>query len=405
MWRVAAAGGPAELWFQSPLLLGTGDFGPASRSARTGSPSARTNSSSPTQRAGGSFGSASTRTEVRAPQRCSRKARPSCRDGIAFDVHGNVWVAVIAQSTIVSVSPSGTITTVATAADGLDWASSLAFGKDHDLWAVNFAIGPPGGPGPALLPLAVEVKGSRSLGASPPHAPSSLTARRRAGCAGGAGLARHARRGPSGADGSVLNHGPDTGATDQAGAPRSNRRGQERAAPPDGAPLPSRSPERLHPLATVRERWSLVAGGGGNRTRARFQSAQRRPQPGVAESLRPSARSIASSSDSAAPAASSDASRSGPSAASSLASVCRSSASSRIFVGSTETRRQFLRSAEQTSARAGVAGLGFQRGDAEQRVELAPRPARSRSRPPARGGRSRVRGRGHRGRVLPSRGC
>jgi sugar lactone lactonase YvrE len=80
-------------------------------------------------------------------------------DGIAFDVHGNVWAAVIAQSTIVRVSPSGTVTTVATASDGLDWASSIAFGKDHDLWAVNFAIGPPGGPGPALLRLAVGVKG------------------------------------------------------------------------------------------------------------------------------------------------------------------------------------------------------------------------------------------------------
>jgi hypothetical protein len=74
-------------------------------------------------------------------------------------VHGNVWAAVIAQSTIVSVSPSGAVTTVATAADGLDWASSIAFGKNDDLWAVNFAIGPPGGPGPALLRLAVGVKG------------------------------------------------------------------------------------------------------------------------------------------------------------------------------------------------------------------------------------------------------
>jgi sugar lactone lactonase YvrE len=80
-------------------------------------------------------------------------------DGIAFDVHGNVWVAVISQSTIVRVSPGGDIATIATAADGLDWASSIAFGKEHDLWAVNFAIGPPGGPGPALLRLAVGVKG------------------------------------------------------------------------------------------------------------------------------------------------------------------------------------------------------------------------------------------------------
>ena len=80
-------------------------------------------------------------------------------DGIAFDVHGNVWAAVIAQSTIVRVSPSGEITTMATAADGLDWASSIAFGKTGELWVVNFAIGPPGGPGPALLRLDIGVKG------------------------------------------------------------------------------------------------------------------------------------------------------------------------------------------------------------------------------------------------------
>ena len=80
-------------------------------------------------------------------------------DGIAFDVHGNVWAAVIAQSTIVRVSPTGEVTTIATDADGLDWASSIAFGKNGDLWAVNFAIGPPGGAGPALLRLDVGTKG------------------------------------------------------------------------------------------------------------------------------------------------------------------------------------------------------------------------------------------------------
>ena len=45
------------------------------------------------------------------------------------------------------MSPTGEVTTIATHADGLDWASSIAFGKNGDLWAVNFAIGPIGGPG------------------------------------------------------------------------------------------------------------------------------------------------------------------------------------------------------------------------------------------------------------------
>lgn len=80
-------------------------------------------------------------------------------DGIALDVHGNVWVAVIVQSRIVRVSPLGDIETVATAADGLDFPSSLAFDKNGDLWAVNFAIGPAGGAGPGLLRFSVKAKG------------------------------------------------------------------------------------------------------------------------------------------------------------------------------------------------------------------------------------------------------
>ena len=77
VWRVPAGGGPAEPWFQSPLLLGSGIFEFGFRLARTGSPSARTSSSSPTRKVGGCFGSASTRTELRGPPRCSQKARPS----------------------------------------------------------------------------------------------------------------------------------------------------------------------------------------------------------------------------------------------------------------------------------------------------------------------------------------
>ena len=57
---------------------------------------------------------------------------------------------MIAQSAIRTVNPGGSIATVATAADGLDWASSIAFGTSHgehgSLYAVNFAIGPPGEP-------------------------------------------------------------------------------------------------------------------------------------------------------------------------------------------------------------------------------------------------------------------
>jgi sugar lactone lactonase YvrE len=84
-------------------------------------------------------------------------------DGIALDAHGNAYIAVITQSTVVRVTPDGAIEPVAAASDGLDWPSSVAFGPDGDgpLYAVNFAIGTqfgsPPGAGPALL--AIDVSG------------------------------------------------------------------------------------------------------------------------------------------------------------------------------------------------------------------------------------------------------
>jgi sugar lactone lactonase YvrE len=161
VWRIPATGEPAELWFQSPLLEGDGSFGFGVPLGANGIAFRQ----SELVVGNTEFGRL-VRIEIEPDGSAGvvsvLAADPALLgvDGITFDVHGNVWAAVIAQSMIVSVSPSGDdITTVATAADGLDWASSIAFGRNDDLWAVNFAIGPPGGPGPALLRLAVGVKG------------------------------------------------------------------------------------------------------------------------------------------------------------------------------------------------------------------------------------------------------
>ena len=160
VWRVPASGEPATEWFESPLLLGDGSFGFGFPLGANGIAYRHNEIVVGNTEAGrlvripinpdGSAGSASILAESLALLAV---------DGITFDVHGNVWACVIAQSTIVQVSPTGVVTTVATAADGLDWASSLAFGKNGDLWVVNFGIGPPGGPGPALLRLAVGAEG------------------------------------------------------------------------------------------------------------------------------------------------------------------------------------------------------------------------------------------------------
>ena len=88
-------------------------------------------------------------------------------DGVALDVRGRVYVAVIGQSAIVRVDHGGRIRPVADADDGLDWVSSLAFdtrrGHRRTMYAVNFAIGTqfgnPPGHGPALLTVPVGAPG------------------------------------------------------------------------------------------------------------------------------------------------------------------------------------------------------------------------------------------------------
>jgi len=160
VWRAPADGGAATKWFESPLLLGDGSFNFGFPLGANGIAYQQNELVVGNTEKGrllriainpdGSAGDSSLLAEGLALLAV---------DGITFDVHGNVWACVIAQSTIVSVSPGGAVTTIATAADGLDWASSLAFGKNTDLWVVNFAIGPPGGPGPAVLMLDAGVKG------------------------------------------------------------------------------------------------------------------------------------------------------------------------------------------------------------------------------------------------------
>jgi len=104
---------------------------------------------------------------LRTPRVVASGAQLESADGLALDVRGNVYVAVIGQSTVVRVGRSGAITPIADASDGLDWASSLAFGqskgKRRVLYAVNFAIGPqfgaPPGAGPGLLTIRVGIPG------------------------------------------------------------------------------------------------------------------------------------------------------------------------------------------------------------------------------------------------------
>ena len=160
VWRIPARGGPPEIWFQSPLLQGDGSFGFPFPIGANGI-AFRHNSLVVANSEGARLVRISIEPDGTAGAATVLAEDPalSGADGIAFDIHGNVWVAAIVQSTIVRVSPAGDVETIATSADGLDFASSIAFGKGTDLWVVNFAIGPPGGLGPALLRFDAGAKG------------------------------------------------------------------------------------------------------------------------------------------------------------------------------------------------------------------------------------------------------
>lgn len=89
---------------------------------------------------------------------------PPALDGVALDVHGDVYALAIDTSTLVRIpSGGGTVEILATSADGLDFPASLAFGtgksQRRSVFVTNFAIGPPGGTGPGLLKIDVGVPG------------------------------------------------------------------------------------------------------------------------------------------------------------------------------------------------------------------------------------------------------
>jgi sugar lactone lactonase YvrE len=92
---------------------------------------------------------------------------PGVPDGLALDVHGNIFVAQIALSTVARVTPDGVVNVVFSG-DPLDWPSSIAFGTgkgyQQTLFAVNFSKGEGNGDtvprmGPGLVAISAGVPG------------------------------------------------------------------------------------------------------------------------------------------------------------------------------------------------------------------------------------------------------
>jgi hypothetical protein len=83
-------------------------------------------------------------------------------DGIALDVHGDVYAGIGVQNLVIRVSGDGSVRTVATGEDGLNQPSTLAFGtvESHQqaLFVANFSLFSPQ-PTPGVLTLRVGVPG------------------------------------------------------------------------------------------------------------------------------------------------------------------------------------------------------------------------------------------------------
>lgn len=88
-------------------------------------------------------------------------------DGIAFDVRGNVYAALVLQNRVVRIGlTNGSVDELLTAADGLWNPASLTFGTSHgdrkSLFITNYAVLPPapaGNLGPAVLKYDVGIPG------------------------------------------------------------------------------------------------------------------------------------------------------------------------------------------------------------------------------------------------------
>jgi sugar lactone lactonase YvrE len=161
VWKIPR-GGSAELWAQSPLLEGTGVLNlgfpiGANGIAILGHALIVTNTEK------GQLVRIPVRSDGTAgdPRVLLKDPALFGADGLAIDAFGGIDVAVIVQSTIVQVT-GGSIQMIADVSDGINQASSLAFGTGADdhlsLYAVNFGIFS-SSPTPALLQIAVGIPG------------------------------------------------------------------------------------------------------------------------------------------------------------------------------------------------------------------------------------------------------
>lgn len=162
IWRVAP-GGKARLWLSDPLLAGDNSAPPPVPLGANGIVF-RNRTLLVTNTEKGLVVTVPVRPDGRpgVPSVLVQGPKLVGADGLTVDSRGRLYIAVNGQSTVVRISPEGaTMKTLATAADGLDSPSGVAFApgdtRGRILYVVNFAIGPvfgfPPGAGPSLMAL------------------------------------------------------------------------------------------------------------------------------------------------------------------------------------------------------------------------------------------------------------
>lgn len=162
VWRIPRRG-PAELWAEDPLLEGDGSFGFPFRIGANGIVFRHSRMIVGNAERGllveipirpdGSAGS---------PELLAASPLLIGADGIALDVHGDIYVSAGVQNLLVLVRGDGSMETLATAEDGLNQPSTLAFGTGRSerrtLFVLNFSIFSPD-PAPGVLKVPVGAPG------------------------------------------------------------------------------------------------------------------------------------------------------------------------------------------------------------------------------------------------------
>jgi sugar lactone lactonase YvrE len=169
IWRVPADGStPAEIWFQHELIAGCTpeDFGANGIAFWKGDLYvANTGRGALVHVPILTDGSPGEPTLVAGNLDCEPEGLFGM-DGIALDVHGNVYALLVLQNKLVRIDPSdGSFTTLLTEEDGLWNPASIAFGTGkgdrESIFITNYAVIPPGSEifGPAVLKYDVGVPG------------------------------------------------------------------------------------------------------------------------------------------------------------------------------------------------------------------------------------------------------